>query len=289
MANLQFTIFPFMTLIESILLGIIQGLTEFLPVSSSGHIELGKALLDVHPSDPLLFSIVVHAATALSTMVIYRRDILQIMRDLFKFQWNESTRFALMIVLSMIPVMVVGLAFEDQVEALFEGQVVLVGVMLLVTGALLFFSDRYHSQDGPVTFSKALIVGIAQAIAILPGISRSGSTISTALLLGIDRSRAARFSFLMVLPPIIGATLLKVKDYLDADEAVSAAVPVVDATVATTDVGIGALVAGFLSAFIAGLLACQWMIALVKRSKLDYFAIYCFVAGTAAIVAGLLV
>ena len=278
-----------MTLIESILLGIIQGLTEFLPVSSSGHIELGKALLNVHPSDPLLFSIVVHAATALSTMVIYRRDILEIIRDLFKFQWNESTRFALMIVLSMIPVMVVGLAFEDQVEALFEGQVVLVGAMLLLTGALLFFSDRYHSQDGPVTFGKALMVGIAQAIAILPGISRSGSTISTALLLGIDRSRAARFSFLMVLPPIIGATLLKGKDYLDADEALSAAVPVVDAAVGTTEVGTGALVAGFLSAFIAGLLACQWMIALVKRSKLDYFAIYCFVAGTIAIVAGLLV
>jgi undecaprenyl-diphosphatase len=278
-----------MTLIESILLGIIQGLTEFLPVSSSGHIELGKALLNVHPSDPLLFSIVVHAATALSTMVIYRRDILEIIRDLFKFQWNESTRFALMIVLSMIPVMVVGLAFEDQVEALFEGQVVLVGAMLLLTGALLFFSDRYHSQDGPVTFGKALMVGIAQAIAILPGISRSGSTISTALLLGIDRSRAARFSFLMVLPPIIGATLLKGKDYLDADEALNAAVPVVDAAVGTTEVGTGALVAGFLSAFIAGLLACQWMIALVKRSKLDYFAIYCFVAGTIAIVAGLLV
>jgi len=190
--------------------------------------------------------------------------------------------------LSMIPVMVVGLAFEDQVEALFEGQVVLVGVMLLVTGGLLFFSDRYHSQDGPVTFRKALLVGIAQAIAILPGISRSGSTISTALLLGIDRSRAARFSFLMVLPPIIGATLLKVKDYLDPAEALATAVPVVDAAVGTTEVGTGALIAGFLSAFVAGLLACQWMIALVKRSKLDYFAIYCFVAGTVAIVAGLL-
>ena len=278
-----------MTLIESILLGIIQGLTEFLPVSSSGHIELGKALLDVHPKDPLLFSIVVHAATALSTMVVYRRDIQEIIRDVFKFQWNESARFVVMIVLSMLPVMVVGLAFEDQVEALFEGQVVLVGCMLLLTGGLLFFSDRYHSQDGPVTFGKALIVGIAQAIAILPGISRSGSTISVALLLGIDRARAARFSFLMVLPPILGATLLKVKDYLGAESALNTAVPVVDAAAEGSDVGTVALVAGFIAAFVAGLLACQWMIALVKRSKLDYFAIYCFVAGIAAIVAGLLV
>lgn len=279
-----------MTLIESILLGIIQGLTEFLPVSSSGHIELGKALLDAEPKDPLLFSIVVHAATALSTIVIYRRDILQIILDLFKFQWNESTKFAAMILLSMIPVGVVGVLFEEQIEALFNGQIVLVGFMLLVTGALLFFSDRYHSQDGPVTFPKALIIGIAQAIAILPGISRSGSTISTALLLGIDRSRAARFSFLMVLPPIIGATLLKLKDYLEGGEEVanSTAMAVADSAAAAGDVGPIALVAGFIASFLAGLLACQWMIALVKRSKLDYFAIYCFVAGTVAIVAGLL-
>ena len=277
-----------MSLIESIILGIVQGLTEFLPVSSSGHIELGKALLDVHPKDPLLFSIVVHAATALSTIVIYRRDILEIIKDLFKFQWNDSTRFAAMIVLSMIPVMVVGLAFEDKVEALFEGQIVLVGIMLLVTGGLLFFSDRYHSKDGPVTFGKATLVGISQAIAILPGISRSGSTISTALLLGIDRSRAARFSFLMVLPPIIGATLLKVRKYIDPDEAATEITAVVDGAVATTDVGLTALIAGFIAAFLSGLVACQWMIALVKRSKLDYFAIYCFIVGVIAIVAGFL-
>jgi undecaprenyl-diphosphatase len=277
-----------MTLIESILLGIIQGLTEFLPVSSSGHIELGKALLDVHPKDPLLFSIVVHAATALSTIVVYRRDILEIIRDVFKFEWNESTRFVGMILLSMIPVGIVGVAFESQIEALFEGQIVLVGAMLLLTGGLLFFSDRYHREDGPVTFPKALIVGIAQAIAILPGISRSGSTISTALLLGIDRSRAARFSFLMVLPPILGATLLKVKDYLEADEVVGSAVSVADVTASSADVGSAALIAGFVASFVAGLLACQWMIAIVKRSKLDYFAIYCFIAGSIAIVAGLL-
>ena len=279
-----------MTLIESIILGIIQGLTEFLPVSSSGHIELGKVLLGVQPSDPLLFSIVVHAATALSTMVIYRRDILEIIRDVFKFEWNESLRFVLMIVLSMIPVMIVGLALEDTVEALFEGQVVLVGSMLLLTGALLFFSDRYHSKDGPVTFGKALVIGIAQAIAILPGISRSGSTISTALLLGVDRSRAARFSFLMVLPPILGATLLKVRKYFEDPEVINGVVtPVADAAAVGTEVGTPALIAGFIAAFVAGLLACQWMIALVKRSKLDYFAIYCLLVGAIAIVWGLAV
>jgi len=275
-----------MTLLESIILGIIQGLTEFLPVSSSGHIEIGKALLGTQPADPLLFSIVVHAATALSTMVIYRKDILEIIRDLFKFSWNASTQFAGMIVLSMLPVMVVGLAFEDQIEALFDGQILLVGVMLLITGGLLFFSDRYHREDGPVTFGKAFIIGIAQAIAILPGISRSGSTISTALLLGIDRSKAARFSFLMVLPPIIGATLLKVKDYLEAAP-VEAAVTA-DAASTAVEVGVGPLIAGFIAAFVAGLLACQWMIALVKRSKLDYFAYYCLIVGVMAIVAGLM-
>ncbi len=278
-----------MSLLESIILGIIQGLTEFLPVSSSGHIELGKVLLDVHPKDPLLFSIVVHAATALSTMVVYRKDILEIFRDLFKFEWNASTRFAAMIVLSMIPVMIVGLALEDTVEALFEGQIVLVGAMLLITGGLLFFSDRYHSQDGPVTFGKAIIIGIAQAIAILPGISRSGSTISTGLLLGVDRSKAARFSFLMVLPPIIGATLLKVKKYFEpAEESLQEVSLVADTVVNTTEIGTLPLVAGFIAAFLSGLLACQWMIALVKRSKLDYFAIYCLIVGVIAIVAGLM-
>ncbi len=271
-----------MSLIESIILGIIQGLTEFLPVSSSGHIELGKVVLGVQPSDPLLFSVVVHAATALSTIVVYRRDIVEIIRDVFKFQWNESVRFVLMIALSMIPVMIVGLALEDTVEALFEGQVVLVGAMLLLTGGLLFFSDRYHSKDGPVTFGKALIIGIAQAIAILPGISRSGSTISTALLLGVDRSRAARFSFLMVLPPILGATVLKLKDYFEESSAAATAVD------GAADVGTMPLIAGFIAAFLAGLLACQWMIALVKRSKLDYFAIYCLVVGVVAIAWGLL-
>ncbi|MEO1450134.1 MAG: undecaprenyl-diphosphate phosphatase, partial [Bacteroidota bacterium] len=260
--------------------GIIQGLTEFLPVSSSGHIELGKVLLDVHPPDPLLFSIVVHAATALSTIVIFWKDIMTLIRDLFRFEWNESTRFVAMIALSMIPVGVVGILLEDQINALFDGQVLLVGVMLLLTGGLLFFSSRAGATDGPLTFGKAIIIGIAQAIAILPGISRSGSTISMALILGVDRAQAARFSFLMVLPPILAATVLKLKEYVETSGTTEAAGPDAIPTIV--------LVAGFISAFVAGLLACQWMIALVKRSKLDYFAIYCIVVGLIAVVAGFL-
>ncbi|WNJ20844.1 undecaprenyl-diphosphate phosphatase [Pontibacter sp. G13] len=277
-----------MNLIESIILGIIQGLTEFLPVSSSGHIELGKAILGVNPPDPLLFSIVVHAATALSTIVVYRKDILKIITDLFKFEWNDSTKFSAMILLSMIPVGLVGVFLEDKVEALFDGQILLVGLMLLLTGGLLFFSQRAVSKGGELSFGKSLVVGIAQAIAILPGISRSGSTISTALILGIDREQAARFSFLMVLPPILGATLLKVKDYLEpVEDAATSVVAVADniAPVAGAAAEISPLVltAGFLASFLAGLAACSWMVAIVKRSKLDYFAYYCFIVGAIAI------
>ena len=269
-----------MSLIEAIILGIVQGLTEFLPVSSSGHIELGKALLDVHPPDPLLFSIIVHAATALSTIVIYFKDIVQIIRDALAFEWNDATRFILMIVLSMIPVGLVGVFLEKEIEVLFEGQITLVGIMLLITGGLLWFSSRYQAMEGKLTFGKAFIIGVAQAIAILPGISRSGSTISTALILGVDREKAARFSFLMVLPPILGATVLKLKEYFELQGGAEV----------SGEVGISttALVAGFIASFVAGLLACQWMIKLVKRSKLDYFAIYCVIVGLMAIVAGLM-
>ncbi|MCL4145132.1 UNVERIFIED_CONTAM: hypothetical protein GTU68_062176 [Idotea baltica] len=261
-----------MNIVESIILGIIQGLTEFLPVSSSGHIELGKVLLDVHVKDPLLFSIVVHAATALSTIVIFFKDILQMIKDLVKFEWNPSTQFATMILVSMVPVGIVGILFEDQINSLFDGNVLLVGAMLLVTGGLLWYSSRAKVTEGELNFPKALIIGISQAIAILPGISRSGSTISTALLLGVDRATAASFSFLMVLPPILGATALKVKDYFELMGGES-----------------GDLAAsGFLAAFVSGLIACNWMIRLVRQSKLDYFAIYCFIVGIIAIVAGLM-
>ncbi|MFW5760563.1 MAG: undecaprenyl-diphosphate phosphatase [Cyclobacteriaceae bacterium] len=260
-----------MTVFEAILLGIIQGLTEFLPISSSGHIELTRGILQTEFSDNLLFSIVVHGATALSTVVVFRKDIIEIIREIFKFQWNEHTRFAAQIVISIIPVAIIGLLFEDQVEAVFTGRIGFVGLMLLITGLLLSFTSFKKSMDQEITFKKALIIGIAQSIAIMPGISRSGATIATALLLGVRKEDATRFSFLMVLVPILGATFLKVLDFVE-NPAIAAS------TSAIT------LITGFVVAFLVGLAACTWMIKIVKRGKLIYFAIYCFIAGTIAII-----
>ena len=254
-----------MSLLEAIILGIIQGLTEFLPVSSSGHIEIGAYLLDVQSSDNLLFAIIVHAATALSTIVIFRKDIIEIIKDLFKFEWNESTQFVAKVALSMIPVGIIGVLFEDKIEALFAGNIAFVAFMLLITGFLLTIT--YYTKDGTkkVTFGRAIIIGLAQAIAILPGISRSGTTIATSLYLGVEKSRATRFSFLMVLPPILGAALLKTLDFIKEPE------------LAAGDISGVALIAGFIAAFASGLLACQWMIRIVRQGKLIYFAVYCII------------
>ncbi|MEM9674538.1 MAG: undecaprenyl-diphosphate phosphatase [Cyclobacteriaceae bacterium] len=260
-----------MTIIEAIILGIVQGLTEFLPVSSSGHIELGTVLLGVQSKDNLLFSVIVHCATALSTIVIFRKDIAYIIRGVFAFQWNEETAYVAKIVVSMLPVGFIGAFFKDEIEAFFGGQVLLVGLMLLITGTLLAMTYYAKKQPGQVTFPKALIIGLAQAFAIMPGISRSGATIATALLIGVEKEQAARFSFLMVLAPILGASLLEILDYWEAPAA-------------TGSISGLALILGFFAAFISGLLACQWMIAIVKRGKLIYFAIYCFIIGTLAIV-----
>ncbi len=262
-----------MGLLEALILGIIQGLTEFLPVSSSGHIELGKEILNVQVKDPLLFSIVVHGATALSTLVIFRKDILSILKELLAFKWNEGTKYSAKILLSMIPVGLVGFFLEDEIKSFFEGQILLVGYMLLITGILLFLTTRAKEKLGGITFKTAGIVGIAQAIAILPGISRSGSTIATSLLLGVNREKAAKFSFLMVLPPILGAVALKVKDYMEMEQAQS-----------TESISSMALTIGFIAAFISGLFACKWMIRIVKRAKLQHFAYYCFTVGTLAII-----
>lgn len=256
-----------MSLLEAIILGIIQGLTEFLPVSSSGHLELGKAILGIATTEDVTFTVVVHGATVLSTIVIFWRDILDLFRGLFTSSWNESKRYIAMLILSSFPVIIVGLFFRDEVESLFNGNVLLVGCMLLLTGALLSFTHYSPKAGGPVTFKKALIIGISQAIAVMPGISRSGSTIATGLLLGIDKSKVARFSFLMVLIPIIGANC---KDILDGGMADSVVPPV-------------ALIAGAIAAFVSGVLACKWMISIVTKGKLIYFAYYCFGAGTVAI------
>jgi len=256
-------------LMEAVVLGVIQGLTEFLPVSSSGHLEIGKEMLgsDLEGEESLLMTIVLHAATALSTMIVFYKDILSILRGLFAFKWNEDWQFAAKIVLSMIPAVIVGLTMEDWIESQFNGNLLLVGAMLLVTGALLFLADRARDTDKAVSFPNALVIGISQAIAILPGVSRSGATISTAVLLGIDRMKAARFSFLMVIPLIFG---LMAKKLLGGDLTVA-------------DGQVLPLVVGFVVALVTGVLACRWMIALVKNCQLWWFSAYCFIVGAISI------
>ncbi|MGG8496690.1 undecaprenyl-diphosphate phosphatase [Tenacibaculum sp. TC6] len=259
-----------MDLLEAIVLGIIQGLTEFLPVSSSGHLELAKAIFgDTSvPQESLTFTVVLHAATALSTLVIFRKEVIEILKGLFQFKWNEQTKFCAKIVLSMIPAVIIGLAFEKQLESFFGGKILLVGCMLLVTAGLLLLADKAKNTNKNVSFTNSVLIGISQAIAMLPGISRSGATISTSVLLGVDRTKAARFSFLMVVPLILGKVA---KDLLSGDINFKSA-------------EILPLSAGFIAAFVSGLLACQWMIALVKRSKLSYFSIYCAIIGGIAII-----
>ena len=258
-----------MDILEAIVLGIIQGLTEFLPVSSSGHLELAKAILgDTSvPEESLTFTVVLHFATALSTLVIFRKEVAEILKGLFQFKWNDELKFSLKIILSMIPAVVVGLLFEEQLESFFGGKILLVGVMLLVTALLLLLADKAKNTNKEVSFTNSVIIGISQAIAMLPGISRSGATISTSVLLGIDRTRAAKFSFLMVVPLIFGKIG---KDLLggDLNFQSSEIIPIS---------------AGFIAAFVAGLLACKWMIALVKKSKLSYFSLYCAIVGFIAI------
>ena len=255
--------------LEALILGIIQGLTEFLPVSSSGHLEITKFLLGDKslPEESMLMTVVLHGATALSTLLVFRKDIMEIIRGLFQFKWNDETIFSLKIVISMIPAAFVGLYFNDLIETMFGGQLLLVGAMLLVTAVLLVFADRAKTTEKKVSYFDAVIIGIAQAIAILPGISRSGATISTSVLLKIDRSKAARFSFLMVVPLILGKMA---QDIMSGEISYESSV-------------LFPLIVGFIAAFITGVLACTWMIKLVKNAKLSYFAIYCAVVGLTTI------
>jgi undecaprenyl-diphosphatase len=254
---------------RSALLGIIQGLTEFLPVSSSGHLELAKYFLgdDSLAEESLLMTVTLHAATALATLLVFRKDVAEILRGLFQFRWNEELQFSLKILLSMFPAVLLGLLFEEQIELLFERRILLVGFMLLITGLLLFLADRARRTEKAVGYGHALMIGLSQAIAILPGISRSGATISTSVLLGIDRERSARFSFLMVVPLILGKMA---KDMMEGELALSSAQAI-------------PLGVGFAAAFVTGALACIWMIQLVKRSKLVYFSVYCFLIAAIAI------
>ncbi len=258
-----------MGFLEALILGLIQGLTEFLPVSSSGHLELVKALFgdDSLPEESLTFTVVLHFATALSTLVVFRKEVAEIFKGLFQFKWNEELQFSLKIIISMLPAVIIGVLFEEQLESFFGGKILLVGCMLLITALLLLLADKAKNTNKNVSYNNAFVVGISQAIAMLPGISRSGATISTSVLLGIDRTKAARFSFLMVVPLIFGKVA---KDIMGGG-------------ISFESSQIGVMSIGFLAAFVSGLFACNWMIALVKKSKLSYFAIYCTVIGLIAI------
>ena len=262
-----------MSLVEAIILGIVQGLTEFLPVSSSGHIELVKAIQQTELKEDLLFTVFLHLATALSTAVVFRKDLLDIIKGVLSFKWNEETKFAWFVLISMIPAVFVGLYLEKEIKTLFNENVLLVGAMLLVTGVLLYISDKMKNvKSEELSTGKSVVMGIVQAIAILPGISRSGSTIVTGVLLGLPRNKAARFSFIMVLPLILGAAAKSVKDFMELSGTGQESSPIFVMSM------------GFVAAFISGLFAIKWMIKLVENSQLKWFAYYCFLVGSAAVI-----
>ena len=258
-----------MSALETLILGIVQGLTEFLPVSSSGHLELVKAIFgsDYEQQQGLLVTITLHAATAFSTIFVFRKDIVTILSDLLRFKRGESLNFSLKIILSMIPAVIIGLFFEDFIASLFVGKITLVAVMLMITALLLFLADRVNENNKELNYSNTFYIGVIQAIAILPGISRSGATIALAVLLKIDRNKAARFSFLMVIPLILGSMAKSAMDG-DLSQDSTALLP---------------LLVGFVSAFITGVFACRWMVTMVKKSQLKYFSFYCFAVGALAI------
>lgn len=257
--------------LQALILGIVQGLTEYLPVSSSGHLAIGQHLFGLQGEDNLAFTVLVHVATVLSTIVILWSEIDWLVKGVCKFKMNDETRYFINILISMIPVGIVGLFFKDKVEEVFGSGLLIVGIMLLVTAALLIFS--YYAkprQKSRISWLDALIIGIAQACAVMPGLSRSGSTIATGLLLGNKKESLAQFSFLMVIPPILGEALLDILKALKGEAAFG---------------GIDTLplVVGFLAAFLSGCVACKWMISIVKRGKLVYFGIYCAIVGLVTI------
>ena len=263
-----------MSWIEALILGIVQGLTEFLPVSSSGHLAIGKALFGIETAD-LSFEVIVHAATVLATILVFWKDIVALLQGLFKFKWNAETRYICLILLSMIPVFIVGMFFKDRVEALFGNGLLVVGFALLVTAFLLFLSETLSARraggGGKMDWKSALWMGLAQAVAVIPGLSRSGSTIATGLLCGVKKEEVTRFSFLMVLIPILGEAFLDV----------------VGGDFSASTVGTWQLALGFIAAFVSGLFACKVMIAIVKRARLKWFALYCVLVGLACLISTL--
>ena len=257
--------------LEALILGIVQGLTEYLPVSSSGHLAIGSYLFGLNGEDNLAFTVLVHVATILSTFVVLWSEISWILKGIFKFKMNDEMKYFINILVSMIPIAIVGFCFKDKVEEIFGSGLLIVGIMLLVTAALLIFS--YYAkprQKEKISWKDAFIIGIAQACAVMPGLSRSGSTIATGLLLGNKKESLAQFSFLMVIPPILGEALLDTLKMVKGEEAFGSieALP---------------LVVGFVAAFVAGCLACKWMINIVKKGKLVWFGVYCIIAGLLAL------
>ena len=261
---------------EALILGLVQGMTEYLPVSSSGHLTIGSALFGIEGEENLAFTVAVHVATVCSTLVILWKEIDWILKGLFKFEMNPETKYTLNILVSMIPIGIVGVFFKDHVEAIFGSGLLIVGCMLLVTASLLAFS--YYAKPRikeNISIRDAFIIGLAQACAVLPGLSRSGSTIATGLLLGNKKENLAQFSFLMVIPPILGEALLDIIKGLSGEEVMG-------------DISTLSLVVGFLAAFVSGCIACKWMINIVKKGKLIYFAIYCAIVGAITVACSLI-
>jgi undecaprenyl-diphosphatase len=259
-----------MTWLEALILGLVQGLTEFLPVSSSGHLEIGKVLLNVEVKESLSFTVLVHFATVLSTITVFFQEIRKLFGGLLQFKWNQETIYVSKILLSMVPVLIVGLLFREELESLFSGNLVLVGSALMVTALLLISTQLVKAGEKKIPFLDALLMGIAQALATIPGISRSGATISTGLLLKNRRNEVAQFSFLMVLLPIIGAAALDILSLSGSS--------------AENSISTGSLIVGFFAAYLSGYMACRWMINLVKKGNLYWFALYCAVIGIISIV-----
>ncbi len=258
-----------MTWFEALILGIIQGLAEFLPISSSGHLEIGKVLLNIEDKEDLSFTVAVHGATVLSTIVVFWKDLLNLGKSFFSFKKSPENDYLLRIFISMIPVLIIGVFFKDQVEALFTGNLLLVGFALLITAGLLMFAHFSKTRNREIGIVDSIVIGIAQAVAVVPGISRSGATIATGLILGVKKEEVARFSFLMVLIPILGANFL---DIISGDHS------------SQQFIGWLPIIIGFISAFTVGYLACSWMINIVKKGKIIYFAIYCLIVGLSAII-----
>lgn len=266
-----------MNVFEAFILGLLQGLTEFLPVSSSGHIQLGAYFFNLDTKENLMFTILVHGATVISTIIVFWKEIRKITLGVLKFRYNDDMKFFLHVIVSMIPVGIIGVFFKSNVESFFEGKIVFVASMLMITGFLLAATQyiKAKTQTGKVNYLKAFIIGLAQAFAVLPGISRSGATIATALIAGVEKKEATRFAFLMVIIPILGATLLQV-------------VEIVNTPSITGNTSITALSVGFVTALVFGILACRWMINIVQKGKLIYFAIYCFIIATSVLIIELL-